>query len=86
MQEEWLNNRSRVMGDYHARFCESLMGRFHWATRRVVIGENPKLLRKLQKDIELFLLSRGLELSKEKTHITHIRDGFDFLGFNLSWV
>jgi len=21
------------MGDYHARFCESLMGRFHWATR-----------------------------------------------------
>ena len=23
------------MGDYQARFCESLMGRFHWATRRV---------------------------------------------------
>jgi RNA-directed DNA polymerase len=48
----------------------------------VVIGENPKLLRQLQKDVELFLSSRGLELSKEKTHITHIRDGFDFLGFN----
>jgi len=48
----------------------------------VVIGENPKLLRGLQKDIEAFLSQRGLELSKEKTHITHIRDGFDFLGFN----
>ena len=36
----------------------------------------------LQKDIEEFLALRGLELSKEKTHITHIRDGFDFLGFN----
>ncbi|MGR2989007.1 hypothetical protein ABMY09_23150, partial [Vibrio vulnificus] len=26
---------------------------------------------------------RGLTLSEEKTHITHIDDGFDFLGFNL---
>jgi group II intron reverse transcriptase/maturase len=25
----------------------------------------------------------GLELSSEKTHITHVRDGFDFLGFRL---
>ena len=26
----------------------------------------------------------GLELSVEKTHITHVHDGFDFLGFHLS--
>jgi len=26
----------------------------------------------------------GLELSLEKTHITHVHDGFDFLGFHLS--
>jgi RNA-directed DNA polymerase len=25
----------------------------------------------------------GLELSVEKTHVTHVRDGFDFLGFRL---
>jgi len=25
----------------------------------------------------------GVELSMEKTHITHVRDGFDFLGFHL---
>jgi RNA-directed DNA polymerase len=30
-----------------------------------------------------FLKMRGLELSLEKTKITHIDDGFDFLGFNL---
>lgn len=30
-----------------------------------------------------FLRVRGLELSKEKTRITHINDGFDFLGFNI---
>ena len=30
-----------------------------------------------------FLAERGLELSKEKTNVTHIQDGFDFLGFNV---
>lgn len=29
-----------------------------------------------------FLAHRGLTLSEEKTHITHISRGFDFLGFN----
>lgn len=29
-----------------------------------------------------FLAERGLELSAEKTLVTHIDDGFDFLGFN----
>jgi len=27
----------------------------------------------------------GVELSTEKTHITHVRDGFDFLGFRLEF-
>ena len=30
-----------------------------------------------------FLAERGLTLSEEKTKITHISDGFDFLGFNV---
>jgi RNA-directed DNA polymerase len=33
--------------------------------------------------IEEFLNQRGLRLSKEKTIITHINDGFDFLGQNV---
>ena len=32
--------------------------------------------------IRQFLDERGLELSEEKTRITHIDDGFDFLGWN----
>ena len=48
----------------------------------VIIGDNPKALRVLQIDIEEFLNIRGLQLSSEKTHITNIYDGFDFLGFN----
>ena len=33
--------------------------------------------------ISRFLAERGLELSQEKSKITHINDGFDFLGFNV---
>uniref|UniRef100_UPI0037DBF224 group II intron maturase-specific domain-containing protein n=1 Tax=Methanomethylophilus alvi TaxID=1291540 RepID=UPI0037DBF224 len=32
--------------------------------------------------LTIFLKERGLELSEEKTLVTHIDDGFDFLGWN----
>ena len=41
------------------------------------------LLEKVQPVIVEFLKKRGLELSLEKTKITHIDEGFDFLGFNV---
>lgn len=33
--------------------------------------------------LQVFLQERGLTLSPTKTHISHINDGFDFLGFNI---
>lgn len=63
----------------------NLSTRFHfirYADDWVVIGESPKHLRVIQKEIETFLALRGLSLSKEKTHISNIRDGFNFLGFH----
>ena len=33
--------------------------------------------------VEQFLAERGLSLSPEKTRVTHIEDGFDFLGMNV---
>jgi RNA-directed DNA polymerase len=33
--------------------------------------------------VEIFLQERGLNLSEEKTSMTHIDKGFDFLGFNI---
>jgi len=33
--------------------------------------------------VERFLSERGLELSTEKTKIVHIKEGFNFLGFNI---
>jgi RNA-directed DNA polymerase len=41
------------------------------------------LENKVQPAIINFLKERGLELSLEKTKITHINDGFDYLGFNI---
>ena len=38
------------------------------------------LQREVQPLVEHFLRQRGLELSHEKTRITHLENGFDFLG------
>ena len=48
----------------------------------VVTAATPEVAREAQSLIEGFLAERGLELSREKTLITHIDKGFDFLGWN----
>jgi len=49
-----------------------------------VTGKSKKILEEEVKPlIEGFLKERGLELSSEKTRITHINEGFDFLGQNI---
>jgi RNA-directed DNA polymerase len=49
----------------------------------VTASAKETLENKVKPAIEAFLKERGLELSQEKTKITHIEDGFDFLGFNV---
>jgi len=50
----------------------------------IVTGDSPELLTETVKPlIEKFLAERGLMLSQEKTHITCIDKGFDFLGQNI---
>ena len=50
----------------------------------VITGASREVLEtKVKPAVEVFLRERGLELSAEKTSITHIDDGFDFLGFNV---
>jgi RNA-directed DNA polymerase len=47
----------------------------------VITGSNRKVLAKeILPLVEAFLAERGLQLSPEKTVITQIEDGFDFLG------
>ena len=50
----------------------------------IVTGSNKELLEKEVKPlIQQFLKERGLTLSEEKTKVTHISEGFDFLGQNV---
>jgi len=50
-----------------------------------IITANDKdvLEQKVKPIIQSFLKERGLSLSEEKTHLTHIDTGFDFLGQNI---
>ncbi len=50
----------------------------------LITGSSKELLEQDVKPcVEAFLAERGLELSREKTLITHISKGFDFLGQNV---
>jgi RNA-directed DNA polymerase len=50
----------------------------------IITGATKQLLENEVKPlVETFLQERGLTLSPEKTCITHITDGFDFLGQNI---
>jgi RNA-directed DNA polymerase len=50
----------------------------------IVTGVNRELLEQCVKPtVEKFLAARGLQLAPEKTLITHISRGFDFLGQNV---
>jgi len=49
----------------------------------IITGRTKETLEDIKPMLVEFLSERGLELSEEKTLITHIDDGFDFLGFNI---
>jgi len=61
------------------RKCKVHMVRY--ADDFIITGTSQILLEyEVKPLVEQFLKERGLELSHEKTRITHIEDGFDFLG------
>jgi RNA-directed DNA polymerase len=49
----------------------------------VVTAPTMEIAEELKVLISSFLSERGLVLSESKTKITHINDGFDFLGYNI---
>ena len=50
----------------------------------IITGESPELLQnEVLPLVRQFMAERGLQLSEEKTVITHIDEGFDFLGQNI---
>jgi len=58
------------------------LGVVRYADDFIVTARDKKNLETAQDLIQAWLSTRGLELSAEKTVITSMEDGFDFLGFN----
>jgi len=70
--------------ELHVRFCEGGGVRVPSATRLLVTARTPEQLTgKIIPAIVAFLAARGLELSPEKSRVTDIKTGFDFLGVTL---
>ena len=67
---------------YASRKAKANLVRF--ADDFIITGSSKELLEEeIQPLVEQFMKERGLELSQEKTHITHITAVFDFLGQNI---
>ena len=70
-------------GSWRAR-REAKLNVIRYADDFVVTGASEDVLKsQVLPAIRRFLAERGLELSEEKTRITHISEGFDFLGQNV---
>lgn len=65
---------------YHNRSNRTLV---RYADDFVICTKTKADAEQAQAEISDWLQQRGLKLSKEKTHIRHIQEGFNFLGFNL---
>lgn len=68
---------------YHSRNNLNQIHMVRYADDFVVTANNKETLEQIADIISGFLKTKGLELSREKTTITHISEGFDFLGWNL---
>jgi RNA-directed DNA polymerase len=63
---------------------QKMVNLVRYADDFIITGRTKELLEgEVKPLVEAFLRARGLELSQEKTSITHIEDGFDFLGQNV---
>jgi RNA-directed DNA polymerase len=78
--EKVLRERFPQLG--HGR--SALVNMVRYADDFIVTGRSKELLEsKVKPLVTEFFKARGLELSAEKTRITHIEEGFDFLGQNV---
>lgn len=77
---EKLPARKKINGKTHFNKLNFV----RYADDFIITGESPEFLRdKVLPIVKSFLVGRGLQLSEEKTVITHIDDGFNFLGKNI---
>ena len=73
-----------MSGDVPVRFCEGVGGRLPRATHLIVLcnGRKAEALE-IKEELKNVLDHMGLTLSEEKTKVTHITEGFTFLGYRV---
>lgn len=77
-----LDGLERVVSQATAKTDKTNVVRY--ADDFIITGNSREILeQKVKPAVIAFLAERGLTLSEEKTSITHIDQGFDFLGFNV---
>ena len=84
-----LDGMSDLLATKNKRVCRKdekyspMVNMVRYADDFIITGRTKETLEEIKPLLVKFLAERGLELSEEKTFITHIDDGFDFLGFNV---
>jgi RNA-directed DNA polymerase len=72
------NSKGKIWNSYRAKTKVNIV---RYADDFIVTAATKEIAEEVKRLIAEFLASRGLALSEEKTAITHINDGFDFLGW-----
>ena len=77
-QKYHTNSKGNIENHYRAKTKVNLV---RYADDFIITANSKEIAEELKTLVSEFLQSRGLELSVEKTSITHIDQGFDFLGW-----
>jgi RNA-directed DNA polymerase len=72
------NSKGKIENHYRAKTKVNLV---RYADDFIITANTKEIAEELKDIVSQFLENRGLTLSEEKTIITHIDDGFDFLGW-----
>jgi len=68
--------------EHYIKATNPKLGVVIYADDFIVTARDKESLETIQNLIQAWMSQRGLELNSEKTLITSVEDGFDFLGFN----
>lgn len=74
----WTNKHGKIDKKHHNTYQINLV---RYADDFVVTTNSKEKAYEIKTVLEAFMSERGLTLSEEKTAITHIIEGFDFLGW-----
>ncbi|HEY8889774.1 MAG TPA: group II intron reverse transcriptase/maturase [Clostridium sp.] len=72
------NTKGNIENHYRAKTKVNLV---RYADDFIITANTKEVAVELKEVVSQFLETRGLVLSEEKTRITHINEGFDFLGW-----